>query len=504
MPANGASLATPRNLKRKPSPADEVPIIRVRRNAWRTAKADRLAVLVDGKEYFRRLEQVLPKARRSIWIVGWDFHPEILLSPDRDPSGEKLGPMLRRLVEENEALEVRILVWSMGPIYSSKSLKLYSDHQWADHPRIHLRFDTKHALRGSHHQKMVAIDDVLAFVGGIDLTAGRWDTSEHAFHSPLRTMPSGDPYPPVHDVQAAVSGAAARAVGDLIRERWRRATGEKLRAIAEARPIWPAGLKPEMEGCEIAIARSEPKLLGRIGRRETIRLTHDALKAARRHIYCETQYLASFAVGRTLARRLGEPDGPEIVIVVTSSSRGLVEQFVMGHNRDRLLRRLKQADKHDRLRVMYAVVPDDAEEREVLVHAKVLIVDDRFVRVGSSNLNNRSEGLDTECDIAVEASTDAERSAIVALRNRLLAEHLDATPALVAAAMEETGSLVETLERLNIKRRGLRPFPVDAARGRTAPLFGTGLFDPKEPFWPLQKVRDRIGSAAAKLMGVFF
>jgi len=176
----------------------------------------------------------------------------------------------------------------------------------------------------------------------------------------------------------------------------------------------------------------------------------------------------------------------------------------MGHNRDRLIRRLKRADKHDRLRVVYAVVPDSNEDREVLVHAKVLIVDDRFLRIGSSNLNNRSEGLDTECDIAVEAKTDAEREAILGLRNRLLAEHLDATPVLVQASMAETGSLVATLDRLNIKRRGVRPFPVDAGKGGTAPLFGTGLFDPKKPFWPLQNIRDRIGSAAAKLMGVFF
>src|SRR5690606_8058988 len=115
---------------------------------------------------------------------------------------------------------------------------------------------------------------------------------------------------------------------------------------------------------------------------------------------------------KALAQRLSEPYGPEVAILVTCSSRGMIEQFVMASNRDRLIRGLKKADRFGRLRIMYAVVPDgNGGECEVLIHSKVVVVDDVFVRVGSSNLNNRSEGLDTECDVAVEARTLVERQA---------------------------------------------------------------------------------------------
>lgn len=475
------------------------PILRVGRNAWRVEQADRLAILVDGEDYFRRLAQALGAARRSIRIVGWDFNPDIMLRP-LDGDGETLGALLRRQVDENDDLELHVLIWAMGPIYSGRSLRLFRQAGWADHPRIHLRFDLRHAVRGSHHQKMVTIDDAVAFVGGIDLTAKRWDTREHAAHLPERTSPDGDPYGPVHDVQAFLSGPAARAVAELARRRWKRATKQDLAAVEDVPAFWPEDLEPEMRGCETAVVRAAPSLLGLRGRRETIRLTHDALAAARRHIYIETQYLASFGVGRTLARRLREPDGPEVAIVVTCSSRGIFEQFVMGHNRDRLIRRLARADRHGRLRVMYAVVPDGEGECEVLIHSKVLVVDDVFMRVGSSNLNNRSEGLDTECDIAVEARSAAERRAIAIFRDRLLGEHLDAAPDAVSDALGESGSLVAAIDRLNTRPRGLRAFPVDA-KGGTSPLPGTGLLDPKQPYWPLQRVRDRVGAFATKLFG---
>ena len=472
------------------------PILVPGRNAWRIAEADALAFLVDGEAYFRALDETLRTARRSIRIVGWDFNPDIRLRPLDD--GDTIGVFLRRLVEAAPALEIHILVWATGPIYSSRSLRVFRRKGWSDHPRIHLHFDKRHALRGSHHQKIVTVDDAIAFVGGFDLTAARWDTSRHAPHCPARTRPNGKHYGPVHDVQAMFGGAAARATADLARWRWAMATGTALAPVADPQAGWPAGVRPDMRGCATAIARAIPALSGLDERRETFRLTRDALAAARRHIYIETQYLAAFGIGDVLAARLAEPDGPEVVILVTSSSRGLLEQFVMAHNRDRLIRRLRGADRFERLRVMYAVVPrEDGSECEVLIHSKVLIVDDTFVRIGSSNLNNRSEAMDMECDVAVEAACDEERRAIAALRARLLGEHLDVAPAAVAAAMRH-GSLTRAIDLLNRRPRGLRAFSV-ASAGGVSPLPGTGLLDPKRPFSPLRKAREAIAAAVARL-----
>jgi phosphatidylserine/phosphatidylglycerophosphate/cardiolipin synthase-like enzyme len=295
-------------------------------------------------------------------------------------------------------------------------------------------------------------------------------------------------------------GAAARAAADLARWRWELAAGTKAAPVRDARAAWPQEIRADMRGCATAIARSVPALSGLDERRETFRLTRDALAAAKRHIYIETQYLASFDIGDVLEERLAERHGPEIAILVTSSSRGLLEQFVMAHNRDRLIRRLHDADRFGRLRAMYAVVPAaDGSECEVLIHSKVLIVDDAFVRIGSSNMNNRSEAMDMECDIAVEAACADERRAIAALRERLMAEHLDTSPAAVAAAMRRGGSLTGAIDRLNRRPRGLRPFSVDPAGG-TAPVPGTTLLDPKRPFSPLRRAREVIASAVSRLM----
>lgn len=478
------------------------PIIKLGSNAWRSAEAEKIGFLIDAADYYAGLDDVLRQAEQTIWIVGWDFDPNIRLMPGR--STETLGEVLRSLVERNSALEIRILIWAMGPIYSGKSLSLFQENTWSAHPRIHLRFDSKHPLRGSHHQKLVCIDDAVAFVGGIDLTARRWDTSAHLAVDPLRLTPDGDPYEPVHDLQAALSGSAARIIGDLARRRWQRATGETIDPVKSSKDIWPRHLESSLGDCEVALALTEPGLFGRKGRREAIRLTIDALAAAKRHVYIETQYLAYFGIARILERRLAEPDGPEIVVVVTRVSHGFIEKVMMGGNRDRLIRRLKRADRFNRFRAFYPVVPAGGEkEQDVVVHSKLLMIDDGFVRLGSSNLNNRSEGLDTECDIAIEAQNGDCRSAIAGLRNRLIAEHVEAREEEIAAALSESGSLIAAIDQFNIQRRGLRTLDVRIDKGDTEPVWGTDLVDPRKPYWPLQKLRDQVDALTSRVLGIF-
>jgi len=154
----------------------------------------------------------------------------------------------------------------------------------------------------------------------------------------------------------------------------------------------------------------------------------------------------------------------------------------MGNNRDRLLRRLKQADRFDRLRVYYPVVPSDDSDCDVLVHSKLVIVDDVLLRVGSANLNNRSMGLDTECDLAIEATTPHARRAVAGLRERLLAEHMGVPEESAASAFASAPSLIAAIDRLNHHQRGLRPFDDLAKDGPTQPVFATFLLDPVKPF----------------------
>ena len=476
-------------------------VIRLGVNAADTATAERAAFLIDGKAYFERLEEVLRQARQRIWIVGWDFNPEIRLRPEAPLT---LGELLRACVEANPELEVRILVWAMGPIYSGKTLRFFRKMEWNDHPRIALKFDLRHPIRACHHQKIAVIDDRIAFLGGMDLTARRWDDNRHAPENHGRVSPEGRPYGPVHDIQAMVEGEAALMIGNIARNRWKRATGEAHGPCAGSDLRWPQDMAAAVSGCRAAVALTEPWNFGRKGRREAIRLTHDALLSARRTVYIETQYLASFSVARTIARRLRDPEGPEIVAIVTRSSHGFLEKIMMGNNRDRLIRKLKRADRYGRLRVLWPAVPDgQGGDLEINVHSKLIVVDDRFVRVGSSNLNYRSEGLDTECDLALEACGRDQCRAVTTLRHTLIAEHLDAQPEEVARMEAMTGSMVATLDRLNTRPRGLRDFDIDIANGETTSVTGTGLIDPQEPFWPLQTVPRQFSAAAWRLLGWF-
>lgn len=464
-------------------------IIRPGRNVWKTTRADQVLFLVDADAYFRELQTALRKAERSIWIVGWDFNPDIDLNQGEDGAELRLGNLLRQLVEEKETLEIRILIWAEGPVYSGRTLRFFQKMDWREHPRIHLHFDLTHPVRASHHQKIVAIDECLAFVGGMDLTARRWDDRTHRLDNPRRKTPDGEPYPPVHDVQALVSGETAAALADVARGRWHMATDIDIPAHGDCAHDWPSERDPHMGAVEAGIALGQPGMKGRPRRTEAIRLTCDAIIRARHCIYIEAQYLASSRISRRLAARLKAPDGPEVIIVAPQTTRGVFEQLTMGEGMARCVRKLKRADRYGRLRATYAVVPKgDDGEQEILVHAKVVIVDDRFVKVGSSNLNNRSEGFDTECDLAIEADDETSRAAIVDLRNDLICEHLAADKTELARLVDLHGSVIAALDQLNVNRRGLRMLQAESTTHGVLAAFGKALFDPKRPYWPVQRL----------------
>jgi phosphatidylserine/phosphatidylglycerophosphate/cardiolipin synthase-like enzyme len=187
------------------------------------------------------------------------------------------------------------------------------------------------------------------------------------------------------------------------------------------RRSWLA-ISPDLTDVAVAISRTEPQFNNRPAVREVERLYIDSIRAAQRIIYLENQYLSSKSIGDALAARLEEENGPEIVMVLPQETSEWLEQVTMAVLRARLLQRLRAVDRFGRLHVYYPFVP--ADNVQIRVHAKLAVVDDRFVRIGSSNLNNRSMGLDTECDLAVEAATPAAEQAIANFRHRLVAEHL--------------------------------------------------------------------------------
>ncbi|QDX25322.1 phospholipase [Sphingomonas suaedae] len=432
------------------------------RNCWRVEPADKLSVIVDADAYFRTARAAMLTAKKQILLIGWDFDSRILLThddpPDHPEAPREVGAFISWLVQRNPDLKVHVLRWDVGALMALlRGHTLQTLIKWKLSKRIHLLLDATHPPGASHHQKIVVIDDCIAFCGGIDMTLGRWDTRAHGDGDPGRINPGGDRYMPWHDATTAITGPAARALGDLCRERWQRAGGTPIDPPQVEQDCWPKTLSPDFTDARIAIARTQPQLNGDEPVQEIEALYLDLIASARRFIYAESQYFASRKIAEAIARRLAEPDGPEFVIVNPAHADGWLEQEAMDTARARLFQALKRRDPHDRLRIYHPVT--EAGD-PIYVHAKVLTVDDRLLRVGSSNFNNRSLGLDTECDVALAARGEDEARRIAAIRNGLIAEHLGTDSLTVADRIARTGSLVAAIEGLRCAGRSLRPYRV--------------------------------------------
>lgn len=468
--------------------------VRIRRSAilqpghtcWRLEKADSIAVIIDAADYFRVIRDSMLEARHSVLLVGWDFDTRIQLDPD-DGTGEppnQLGHFLKWIVRRRPELHIHLLKWNLGFLKSlgrgDTPLVLLN---WIMSSRVHFRLDHAHPAGAAHHQKIAVIDDAIAFCGGIDMTADRWDTRAHADDDPRRRRPTTKrPYGPWHDATTAVTGVAARALGDLARDRWMRATGEKLNPPPRVDAHWPVGLEPLAERVPVAISRTVPEFGGQMGVHEIETLYLAAIRAAVRVLYIESQYFASRKIAEAMAARLAEPGGPEIVVVNPESADGWLEEEVMGSARVRLLRLIEGADAYGRFR-MYTPVTAGGEN--IYVHAKVLVMDDRLLRVGSSNLNNRSMGFDTECDLSIEAGAEDEalRARILRLRHDLLSEHLGVSIEAVEEAVRAAGgSLIAAIESLRGDGRSLVPFePPELNQVEEEVLAENELLDPERP-----------------------
>jgi phospholipase D1/2 len=482
------------------------------RNCYRAVRAPRAALIVDAADYFKAFMQAAERATRSIIILGWDFDTRTRLTCDCVPSGapDTVGEFLNYLVKRRRTLRVHILNWDYPMVFGTDRQfpPLLWSFSWKPLRRVHLRYDNTHPVGGSHHQKIIVIDDAIAFSGGLDLTSRRWDTCEHKANDPRR-MNGEDPYPPFHDVMAAVDGEAAKVLAGIARERWRLATGEKLRPARHVKSDpWPPELKPDLTDAVVGISRTVPETEERPAVREVEALFLDMIARARRYIYIENQYFTSHKIAGALAARLAEPDGPEIVLIVRLLSHGWLEEHTMEVLRTQNIKKLIAADRSHRFRVYYPFVPELKEGTCVDIHSKVLAIDDEWLRIGSANICNRSMGLDTECDLTFEAGGEARTvSTIRDFRNRLLGEHLGKNPAEVQRQFERTGTLHAAIAALQGEGRTLKRLE-ELPEWSDAVISAAAVADPEE-IVPLDRLikefspamtTDKTGPAWGKLL----
>jgi phospholipase D1/2 len=467
----------------QPPPQDHSSLLKPGRNCWRIERAGRAALIVDAANYYRMALRAMLKAKSQIILIGWDVDTRVSLDDEDPPQGAPatLGPLLSWLSNHRPELNIYILCWDEGLVsVPGRGTTFFRMLRWALDPRISIKWDSSHPLDASHHQKTLVIDDAIAFCGGIDITADRWDTRHHRDQEPGRKRPfTGRAYEPWHDAIMAVDGDAASALGDLARIRWEVATGKTLLVPPRGNDPWPKELEPTFRDVNVAIARTR----GAEGSVEEVReieaLFADLIACAKHYVYVETQYFASRVIAEAIAERLREPLGPEFVIINPKTAYGWLDEAVMSPARAELVKALKEKDRYGRFRI-YSPVTEGGTD--IYVHAKVMIVDDRFLRVGSANMNNRSMGLDSECDLLVDGTEKPDvREAIASLRTDLLAEHLGFEPKEVQDCFAKTKSLIASIERLRRSGRTLVPLVPEEPNALESRMARSEIFDPEGP-----------------------
>lgn len=413
------------------------------KNCYRIAPSDQIDVLIDAAPYYKALYQSILKAEKYLLFSGWQFDSRVALLRGKDAEASaypvEFLPLLQRVAAERPGLQIYILAWDHSIVFAPERewWQGYRFHNVS--PQIHFEFDHVHPTNASHHQKIVVADGQVGFCGGLDICGDRWDTPQHRRRNPLRANTDGTRYDLFHDVQVAVQGPAVGVLEEIFADRWAAATGEPLklpekRKAAEAAP-WDLPHSVRLPGMPVGISRTVPA--GCCGQREPIqeiaRFYVEAIDAAERRIFIENQYFTSRTIFEALMKRLQQKERPplEVIIILPHRPQNWKEQIAIGFEQRRMLQRLEEAAKAAGSAVGAYTPIKKADEGQnlpaklIYIHSKVLIVDDRLLSIGSANTTNRSLGLDTECNINLEAEDDAQRRRIARTCFTLLAEHLD-------------------------------------------------------------------------------
>jgi phosphatidylserine/phosphatidylglycerophosphate/cardiolipin synthase-like enzyme len=358
-------------------------------------------ILIDGASFLPRLAEELAHAESHVHIAGWYLSTELALVRE---GGRRV--LLDLLAELARKVEVRLLLWAGAPLplFRPSRGDVRAVAERLRSAGVEVALDAKERPLHCHHEKLVVVDDRIATVGGIDLTSfcgDRYDSSEHPWRPGLGW----------HDASALLRGPVVADVAAHFRLRWREVTGQELPAAA---------VPEESVEHELQLVQTIPEKVYKAVPTGAFRIFESyvrALRSAERLIYLESQFLWSPELVELLAEKLRRPprDDFRIVAVLPShpdsgndDSRGQVGV-------------LAQADDGAGRFLACALYARQAALREpIYVHAKIGIVDDRWLTIGSANLNEHSLFNDTEVNLV-----SCESGLARATRERLWAEHLE-------------------------------------------------------------------------------
>ena len=258
---------------------------------WKVTTAGRAAILVDTKAYFDAAKQAMLKARRSIHFLNWAFEPETHLTPvaGGGKDDDRIADFLKTLADERRDVDIRILCWkSAMPVAATQNFFPLADRGAFAGSRVHFVLDGKLPAGASHHQKMIIVDDAVAFCGGADFGPDRWDTPGHLDDDPRRKQTKGGKkgFDSRHEVMSIVDGPAAAALGELFRQRWERCLGETpALPPAPGADVWPDCVEPTFTNIAVGLSRTAGAWRADPEVRECEALHLAAINSARRCIY---------------------------------------------------------------------------------------------------------------------------------------------------------------------------------------------------------------------------
>jgi phosphatidylserine/phosphatidylglycerophosphate/cardiolipin synthase-like enzyme len=391
---------------------------------------NRLDVLVDGSAYLPALAHEIAAATSHVHLLGWSFSPDIHLTRDEEPV------VLRNLLAEvAQRAAVRLLVWEGSPLPvfrpTKRDVRAYLS-VFRDRTDIQATTDSLVRFKYSHHEKTVVVDDRVAFVGGIDLTrhgGSPFDTPRHPAQG----------HQGWHDVAVRIEGPAVADVAEHFRLRWHGATGE-----------WVPGPAPQEPrgNVRLQVVRTIPeKVFDTLpqGDFSVFESYRRALRSAERLIYLENQFLWSPEIVSILADKLRNPPSDDFRIVAVLPAR---PKDGVDVSRGAVATLIEADDEQRRFLGCTLFARTGALRDLVYVHAKVGIVDDRWLTIGSANLNERSMFNDSEVNV-VTLDGDVARDT----RLTLWEEHLE-TPDVGGDTTQIVDELWRPIAREQMERLG--------------------------------------------------
>jgi phosphatidylserine/phosphatidylglycerophosphate/cardiolipin synthase-like enzyme len=361
-----------------------------------------LELLVDGEQALPRIAEALMAARSYVHIAGWHITPGFGLT--RDERARRLRDLLADLAER---VDVRVLLWGGSPLplfTPDRSAARAARDELIRGSRVRCALDTRERPMHCHHEKLVIVDGTVAFVGGIDMTSlggDRFDGSDHPMRSRLGW----------HDACSRVSGPAVADVARHFASRWQETTGERLEQLPPP---------PAAGDLELQVVRTVPEKVYDFLPRGDFRILEAytrALRSARQFVYLESQFLWSPQIVEILARKLRDPPDQSFRAVVLLPAR---PKNGADDTRGQLATLVRADNGAGRFLATTISARTGGLSGPLYVHAKVGIVDDEWLTVGSANLNEHSFFNDTEMNIIT-----CEPAAARVTRLRLWSEHLE-------------------------------------------------------------------------------